>query len=588
MKESPILSILLIVIGIASGATMALEIWAITQFINEIIEYKGWAGTYFTIFKYFIPYIAVFIGALIINNIISSVQPYIAAKLNEELSVYLNNRVFEKSMKSRLEELEGKEYYNKLERAKGIINEELVYNLEDFGRLLGAIIQFIVIIVVVSQVSMFYMILFVLCCIPIFGANIKASKIFNEVNYSQSNTRRKQAYWGNTVVSRENAAELRVFQLGIYMINRWKKETEQLIGELLKARTSLAIKSFQGEILYLILLITMIGVTVFKGVQGEITIGLVVSVLYIVDRIEQSIGLISSLVNELSQFYFRLRVIPESLGLSEDEQSGEQQFDEIKEEIRFENVSFKYPGQTKYALKNLSFTLQPGERIAIVGENGAGKSTLCLLLLGLYQPSEGRILIDGVDLKQLDLKSWRKKTAAVFQNFMKYQLTAEENIFVGDIERRNKHALVEEAAMKGGIHPDLESLPGKYTSLLGKQYDHSHDLSGGQWQKVAISRAYYRQDAELLILDEPVAALDAHAEYDVYKQFSEMSVGKTVVIVSHRLGSARLANKIILLSGGSLKELGSHEQLMALGGEYAELFNIQAKWYEEQVEGGIK
>jgi len=206
---------------------------------------------------------------------------------------------------------------------------------------------------------------------------------------------------------------------------------------------------------------------------------------------------------------------------------------------------------------------------------------LCLLLLGLYRPTEGSITVGGIDLNKIDPKTWRKTAASVFQNYMRYQLSITENIGFGNVDDLDNEEKVKTAAKKAGIDDVIDGLTHQYQTLLGKQYEGAHDLSGGQWQKIAVSRAYFKE-AELLILDEPVSALDAYAEYEVYKQFSDLSVGKTVIIVSHRLGSARLANKILFLQKGQLVEEGSHEELIQLNGEYASLFYMQAEWYADK------
>lgn len=581
-KSSIALALLLFVISLLSGLTMAVELWAITGFINEVTQFDQWSLSYLNLLRHFSPFISLFIVALLINNIVSSSQPYLAEKLNEKVSVYLNNQLFDKSMKLKLEVLENADYYNRLENSVSVVQRQLVYNLEYLGQFIGMSFQLLVIIFAMSQVGLIYGILLILCCIPLFYVQIKSNKEFIEVNYGQSKSRRRQGYWNHVATSREMAAELRLLQLGGYIIHRWKEETKDLIDELLQARTKMAVQDFKGGIFYLTLLFIMMGITVYTGVQGDISIGSVVATLYLLDRLEGVVNVSSSLMSELGQFYFRFQAIPKFLELDEEEIStGLSAPLVLKKGIQFDHVSFKYPGQTDYALRDVSFFLKPGERIAIVGENGAGKSTLCLLILGLYRPTEGKIIIDDLNLNELDPKTWRQKAAAVFQNFEKYQLTVNENIAFGQIDQIHDEEKIEAAAMKSGIDVEINKLPHKYNTLLGKQYQDSQDLSGGQWQKIAISRAYFRE-AELLILDEPVSALDAQAEYDVYKQFSDISVGKIVLIVSHRLGSARLANRILFLKDGQLIETGSHEELIIRGGEYATLFQMQSKWYMEE------
>ncbi|HEY3236517.1 MAG TPA: ATP-binding cassette domain-containing protein [Polyangiaceae bacterium] len=228
----------------------------------------------------------------------------------------------------------------------------------------------------------------------------------------------------------------------------------------------------------------------------------------------------------------------------------------------------------------MNLHVQPGERIALVGENGAGKSTLARLLLGLYRPTQGRILVDGVDLADIDPLAWRKQAAAVFQEFVRYQLTARENIGLADVRALAHDDQIIAAARTSGAHAFIEMLPAAYDTLLGKGFEGARELSVGQWQKLALARSYLRS-ARVLVLDEPTAALDALAEMEVYRQFSIASKGRTVILISHRLGSARLADRIVFLEQGRVVQCGSHDELLTRGGAYADLYALQAEWYRE-------
>lgn len=247
--------------------------------------------------------------------------------------------------------------------------------------------------------------------------------------------------------------------------------------------------------------------------------------------------------------------------------------------IRFEQVTFAYPHTAESVLRGISFTLQPGERIALVGANGAGKSTLAKLLLGLYQPTSGRITIDGVDLATLPPHWWYTQATAVFQNYAQYELTVQENIGFGNLSFLEDRWAIQTAAARSGADAVVAMLPSGYDTFLGKAYDEQgEDLSIGQWQKLALARAYLR-DATVLVLDEPTAVLDARAEVDVYRQFRDAAQGRTTLLISHRLGSARLADRILVIDQGQITEEGRHEELIAQGGRYAELYSIQAAWY---------
>jgi ATP-binding cassette subfamily B protein len=250
----------------------------------------------------------------------------------------------------------------------------------------------------------------------------------------------------------------------------------------------------------------------------------------------------------------------------------------LREGITFENVGFRYPGAERWAVRRLSFTLRAGEVLALVGENGAGKTTVVKLLARLYDPDEGRILLDGHDLREYDLFTLRANVGVIFQDFVRYHLTAAENIAVGRIEAREDQARITHAARQSLADDLIRHLPQGYEQIIGKRFRSGIDLSGGEWQKIAIARAYMR-DAQLLILDEPTAALDARAEFEIFQRFKELSKGKTAVLISHRFSSVRMADRIVVMADGMIEAIGTHEALLAGGGRYAELFELQAAGY---------
>jgi ATP-binding cassette subfamily B protein len=250
----------------------------------------------------------------------------------------------------------------------------------------------------------------------------------------------------------------------------------------------------------------------------------------------------------------------------------------IKRGFEFHNVSFRYPGSSRLILNRLNFHLHPGERVALIGENGQGKTTIVKLITRLYDPSEGQILLDGVDLREYNLEDVHREIGVIFQDFMRYEMTARDNIAVGRVEEIDNLELLQTAARKSMADSTLARLPQRYEQMLGRRFDQGVDLSGGEWQKVALARAYLR-NAQLLILDEPTAALDARSEFEVFRRFSELTAGKTALLISHRFSTVRMADRIVVLDNGRIIEDGSHDQLASLGGRYAEMFEMQASSY---------
>ncbi|MEO7768630.1 MAG: ATP-binding cassette domain-containing protein, partial [Ferruginibacter sp.] len=244
----------------------------------------------------------------------------------------------------------------------------------------------------------------------------------------------------------------------------------------------------------------------------------------------------------------------------------------------FENVGFRYLNSNRWANRHLNFTLHAGEKLALVGENGAGKTTLVKLLVRLYEPTEGRILLDGHDLREYDISDLRSEIGIIFQDYLRYQMTTSENIAMGNIKEKDNLPLIMKSAKQSLASIIIERFPEKYNQMLGRKFNKGVELSGGEWQKIALARAYMR-NSQLVILDEPTAALDARSEYEVFQRFAELTKDKAAMLISHRFSTVRMANRILVLEKGQLVEIGSHEELLDKGGRYAELFQLQAMGY---------
>jgi ATP-binding cassette subfamily B protein len=250
----------------------------------------------------------------------------------------------------------------------------------------------------------------------------------------------------------------------------------------------------------------------------------------------------------------------------------------LKHGVEFRGVGFRYPESDEWVLRGIDLTIRAGEKIALVGHNGAGKTTLIKLLSRLYDPTEGAILIDGVDIRELDPLDLRQKIGVIFQDFVRYHLPARENIGFGQIEAAARMDRIVESARKSGAHAMIEDLPEGYQTMLGRWFHGGHELSLGQWQRIALARAFMR-DAEILVLDEPTASLDAQTEYEIFQHFKELTEGKMAILISHRFSTVRMADRIVVIQGGRIAELGSHEELLRREGIYAELFSMQAEGY---------
>ena len=409
---------------------------------------------------------------------------------------------------------------------------------------------------------------------------------FNQQKYSLTRSwtpeRRELDYLRYLGAGDITAKEVKIFGLADFITSRF----ETLSLKYYHANRKLAIRRASwGAFFSGIGSLTYYGAYVwiiFQAINGLITLGTLTLLAGAFRQMQQGLRTILSRVAIIGENALYLQDLFDFYRIEPmiRDRDGALPFPEkIQEGWVFEEVSFAYPGSEKYAVRDLSFTLPVGTKMALVGENGAGKTTLVKLLARLYEPSAGRILLDGKDLREYRLQELRDNVGVIFQDFFRYQLTARENIAIGRIDELTRQERIEDSATKSLAVGVVEGLPERYDQLLGRRFAGAMDLSGGQWQKVALARAYMR-DAQLLILDEPTSALDARAEFEVFERFTELIAGKSAVIISHRFSTVRMADVILYLNQGQLQEMGSHEELMEQDGRYAELFKLQARGYQ--------
>lgn len=479
-----------------------------------------------------------------------------------------------------LDQFENSAFYDKLERARQqtvgrtILLSQLLSQVQDLitmGFLAAGLLAF----------NPWLILLLLVAIIPAFLGEL----YFNDKTYAlsrrQTPERRELDYVRFLGASDETAKEVKMFDLSGFLINRFKT----LSNKFYKDNKRLAIRRAGYVTLFAMLgSAGYYGAYIFmliKAVTGDISIG---DLTFLAGSFRQLRSLLEGILIRftsvsqgavyLSDFFDFFTIQPNIVQAIKPIPFP----NPIKKGFEFENVGFKYANSDKWANRHLSFTLHPGEKLALVGENGAGKTTLVKLLARLYDPTEGRILLDGVDLKQYDLFQLRMNIGVIFQDYLRYQMSVAQNIAAGNIQQTGNRELITYAAEQSLAHPLIEKLPGKYEQVLGRRFNNGIELSGGEWQKIALARAYMK-DAQLIILDEPTAALDARAEYNVFQRFAELTRGKSAVLISHRFSTVRMADRILVLDKGQLMEAGSHEALLAKNGRYAELFHLQAAGY---------
>lgn len=521
------------------------------------------------------------VGLVLLMTAAQQANTVCQAVLRVLLGNKINVMILEKALTLELAHFEDAEYYDKLVRARREASSRPLSLVTKTFDLLRNVISLIAIGVFLFQFSPYAVLLLSIAGVPAFIAEAKFSGEAFRVNKRRSAERRMQIYLEMVLTREDGVKEVKLLQLGKIFLQRYV----DIFLAIYKEDRSLVLR--RGVWGYGLGIIASgafyfaYGWVGFAAIAGAITIGQMT--MYIAQfRLGQS-AVTSSLtsVNGMYEDNLYLSNLTEYLEHEVPEQSGNLHAGPRPEDgIRFENVSFFYPGSDVPALDNVSLHITPGESLAIVGENGSGKTTLIKLLTRLYTPTQGQIMLEGLPLQEWDVDTLRRKIGVIFQDFARYQLIVGENIGIGDSDNLASETEIEIAAKKGMADEFVRDLPSGYKTQLGTWFKDGKELSGGQWQKVALSRAFMRSTADILILDEPTAAIDAKAEADIFAHFAELTANRISIIISHRFSTVRRADHIIVLEKSKIMEQGSHEELLELGGQYATLFKLQAEGYQ--------
>ncbi|HEX6804701.1 MAG TPA: ABC transporter ATP-binding protein [Terriglobales bacterium] len=519
-------------------------------------------------------------GLAVVSSLITRAIDYSDALLANKYTRHVSIQVMKHASQLDLTAYEDPIFYDRLERARVQATDRLVM-IQSIGRLE---LQFITAVgwsVAVMLYSPWLMLLLIAAVLPAFIGETHFAFLGYAKNFRQTPIKRQLDYLRQAGATKEAAKELKLFNLSGFFTGRFAKLSDIVYEQDVDlAKTRLGI----GSILSVISTGGYYGAytyVIWRTLSGKWGIGtfyfLTAAILNASSNIQQVLSTLSGIADQ-ALFLTDLLAFFEMKPTIQSKPNSLPAPRPIRQGFEFRNVSFVYPGTERVVIKGLNFRLEPGERVALIGENGQGKTTLVKLITRLYDPSEGEILLDGVDLREYDLEDLYREIGVIFQDFMRYEMTARENIAVGKIEEIEDLPAVKSAAQKSLADEVVARLGAGYEQMLGRRFESGVDLSGGEWQKLALARAYLR-DAQLLILDEPTAALDARSEYQVFQRFAELTMGKMALFISHRFSTVRMADRIVVLADGVIAEEGTHDQLTRAGGRYAEMFELQAASY---------
>ncbi len=593
-KHAPVAGSLLAILALVAGATTPLVVWSVTGLIDALSEA---AAAQAELWPAIVPWLLVLLGALAVRSVENAGAAYLDVRVSVPITAAAQRAVHEKAAALPLREFEQETYYTKLETAQRFVRgERMIDLLNTLSWLLRSVVG--VAGLVALYVRAHWLLAVVLVATVALRAIVAAavSRLSIRASYRNSPRRREMGYWAGLLSGRAAAPELRLFRLAGQLLGRWRRALERAVGEAMVAHRKMALASLASVAAQQVIGLVMVIVLLLLAMRQSISLGDLVALLYGLSRFRDLVGDVDSGLQNLFFHRAELGHLRAFLALESERQprraSRRQPPRPLRQGVQFHDVSFTYPGAARPALAGVTLTLRPQERVALVGENGAGKTTLVRLLLGLYRPTQGAITVDGINLRELDPGEWRREATAVFQDFVRFPTTVRENIAYGDVtvladgtvSTEAVHRRIAAAAARSGADRFITTLPAGYDALLGKEWSDGVELSSGQWQRLAIARAYLR-DAQIVVLDEPTAALDPRAEVAVYRQFSRAAAGRCAVLISHRLGAARLADRIVVLADGRLVEEGSHEALLRRDGVYAGMYRLQASWYAQPTGG---
>ena len=579
-EANPGLTIALALFNLAQGGLPALRVWISKLLIDAVVA--AWTnGAGLTALPEVGLLVALQFGIGAASNLLSTLSNICQQLLQDRVANRIQLLVMRHANQLDLVFFERPQFYDLIQQVQRDVGFRPTFMVQTAFGLIRQVLTFGSMLALLVNLEWFIALAALLAPIPTFVSSARYGWQGYQMMRRQSPLRRMMSYLTTLMTTDTYAKEVKLFTVGDFFVDRFQRLFERYYAE----NRGLVIRRYLVGAAWSMLSVLVTGLTFFyvavRTLTGSVTVGGLTLYVQAAEGVSQAFGALLGGVQTMYEHQLYLKVLFELLDFEPRINAPEHPRPirrPFQQGIEFRNVTYAYEGQDQPALQDVSFTIEPGETVAIVGHNGAGKTTLVKLLARLYDPQSGQVLIDGHDVREYDPDALRSEFGVLFQDYVSYQFTARENIGIGRAERLEDAPAIASAATKSGAAPVIERLPEGYDTVLGKWFDGGVNLSGGEWQKVALGRAFMRE-AQILILDEPSAALDAKAEYELFSRLQELAHGRTALFISHRFSTVRRADRILVFEHGRLIEQGTHTELLALGGRYAELFNLQASSY---------
>jgi len=571
----------LVLLTLISGVLPAVAAWLGKLIVDAVVEamtvYQNTGEVnYQPLLTYVLLEALVLIGISAAQRATAAHQALMRALLGQKVNVM----ILQKAQTLSLAQFEDSEFYDKLTRARREASTRPLALVNKTFSLLQNSISLLSFAFLLIQFSPWALLLLFVGALPVFIAEAKFSGDAFQIFRRRSPETRTQMYLETVLAREDTIKEVKLFQLGPLLLGRYKAIFDSLFKE---DRKLILRRETWGFLLGLLGTLTFYAAyawVVLDTVLGQITLGDMTMYLLVFKQGQTAVSACLTSISGMYEDNLYLSNLYEYLEQEVPDEAGQAlQGKQPHDGLRFENISFTYPGSDQPAIRHFSLHLKRGESLALVGENGSGKTTLIKLLTRLYDPDEGRILLDGTDLKDWNPLTLRQRIGVIFQDFVRYQFLVGENIGMGDVEAFSDPGRWKQAAESGMADEFIQQMKHGYQTQLGRWFKGGQELSGGQWQKIALSRAFMREQADILVLDEPTAAMDAEAEAQMFEYFRQHTQDKMAILISHRFSTVRMADKIVFIQGGQVLEAGNHQELMTQQGRYAELFNLQASGY---------